>query len=135
VAIATSQLRTDLKGLAFISPWLVGFTVFTAIPIGLSLYYSFAIIRLLRPPVFNGLKNYRHLLADPVFWRTIRITALYAIAAVPIGMAAALTIAILLNTKVFGLSLYRTIIFYRHSSRRLRRPCSGCGCSMRNLVW
>jgi multiple sugar transport system permease protein len=65
------------RGLAFLSPWLIGFLGFTAFPIALSLYYSFCDYSLLQPPLFKGLANYRMLAQDPVFWKALRNTAAY----------------------------------------------------------
>jgi multiple sugar transport system permease protein len=100
-----------LKGLAFLSPWLVGFSVFTLLPIILSLYFSFCDYTLLHTPVFRGLENYRGLAGDPVFWQSLRVMAKFTLLALPLGMVVALTLALLLNVKILGQSIYRTIIF------------------------
>src|SRR5213593_4158958 len=68
---ARSELRALLRGLAFLSPWLVGFIAFTLVPIALSLYYSFCRYSLLQPPLFKGAENYRDLAGDPVFWKVL----------------------------------------------------------------
>jgi len=106
-----SETRDFLRGMAFISPWLVGFLAFTLIPIGLSLYYSFCDYSLLQPPLFKGLANYRLLARDSVFWKVVFNTAIYALMALPLGMVVALGAAMLLNMKLRGQSIYRTIIF------------------------
>jgi len=100
-----------LRGLVFLSPWLIGFFAFTLVPIALSLYYSFCDYSLLQPPLFKGLNNYRLLAQDPVFWKVVLNTAIYALMALPLGMIVALGVAMLLNLKIRGLSIYRTIIF------------------------
>lgn len=97
--------------MAFLSPWLIGFLGFTIIPVALSLYYSFCDYSLLQPPLFKGFDNYRMLGQDPVFWKALGNTALYALMALPLGMVAALSVAMLLNSKVRGVSIYRTIVF------------------------
>ncbi len=97
--------------MAFLSPWLIGFFVFTLVPIVLSLYYSFCDYSLLQPPLFKGLRNYRMLCEDPVFWKVVTNTAIYAAMALPLGLIAALIMAMLLNMKIGGQSIYRTIIF------------------------
>ena len=107
--------RTDrrdlLKGLAWVSPWLVGFTLFTALPIGLSVYYSLCDYPLLQRPVFTGTENYRGLAGDPVFWQTIGNTAYYAAVALPASLILALGLALLLNVRVPGQAVYRTLVF------------------------
>lgn len=102
------QLR---KGLAFISPWIIGFLTFLVIPIILSFYYSFCDYSLLQSPAYIGGENYKELMADPVFWKSVRNTLVYAVLALPAGLMVALGLAILLNQKVPGQSVYRTIIF------------------------
>ena len=108
-----SEFRALIRGLAFLSPWLIGLFTFTLIPIGVSLYYSFCRYSLLQPepPVFKGLVYYTDLLHDPVFWKAVGNTAIYAVMALPLGVILTIGIAMLLNLKIRGLSLYRTIVF------------------------
>jgi len=104
--------RQDLlKGLMFISPWIIGFAVFTALPVYLSFQYSLSDYTLLQPPVYEGLSNYRDLAHDPVFWKTLENTLYYAAAALPLAMVISIGLALLLNAKIKGQSIYRTIIF------------------------
>ena len=105
------ERRNLVKGLAFISPWILGFCAFTLLPIILSFYFSLCDYALLQPPVFRGLENYRTLAHDPVFWKSLQVTLNFALLALPLGMIFALALALLLNVKVWGLSIYRTIIF------------------------
>jgi multiple sugar transport system permease protein len=106
------QRRDLLTGLLFISPWLVGFSLFLAYPIVMSLYYSFCDFSVLQPPRFIGLENYRQLLGDDVFVRfALPNTLLYAMGAIPLGILLSLSIAMLLNTGVRGMPVYRTIFF------------------------
>lgn len=108
---ARSQAGEAIKGYAFISPWLIGFLVFTLLPIVLSLYYSFCDYSLLQPPVFRGLENYRQLATDPLFWQAMRNTFYYAALAVPLGLVTALCAAMLLNANIRGQAVYRAIVF------------------------
>lgn len=107
--------RTDrrnlVKGLAFISPWLVGFCLFTALPVALSLYYSLCDYSLLQDPLFVGATNYRMLMGDSVFWKALGNTFYYALLAIPCSMAVSLGLAMLLNLRAAGQPVYRTIIF------------------------
>ena len=105
------ESRAVLRGLAFLSPWLIGFLVFTLVPVALSLYYSFTDYTLLQPPIFTGTENYHTLTSDPVFWKVLRNTFVYGAVALPLGMMAALGVAMLLNNKVRGVTIYRTIVF------------------------
>ncbi len=106
-----SDTKNLIKGLGFLSPWLIGFSVFTLLPISLSLYYSFCNYPLLQAPVFVGLGNYRGLLHDAIFWKVNFNTFLYAILSLPAGLLLALILALLLNVKIRGQSIYRTLIF------------------------
>src|SRR5579862_3114760 len=87
-------------GLAFISPWLLGFLVFTAGPMLTSLWLSFTKYDL-HSMEFVGAENYRRLLfTDPLFWKALSNTLIYAAISVPLGIAGSLGVAILLNQKV-----------------------------------
>src|SRR5690242_18677606 len=106
-----SETQNFFKGMAFISPWLIGFAVFTVVPVALSFYYSFCQYAFIQSPVFIGTENYRGLMHDPQFGQVLFNTAYYSILALPLGLAIALGVALLLNTKISGQSIYRTIIF------------------------
>ena len=100
-----------LTAYLFASPWIVGFCVFLLYPLAASIYYSFCDYSVLRPPVWIGAANYVGLLHDEVFWTTLKNTASYAVIALPLGLAVALGLALLLNTKVRGMAVYRTLFF------------------------
>lgn len=97
--------------LLFASPWLAGLCVFTGGPIIVSFIYSFCRYDVLSPALWVGFDNYRQLFhEDPLFWRSLWNTA-YMMLGIPIGMAVGLGIAMLLNTDVFGLKVYRTLFY------------------------
>jgi multiple sugar transport system permease protein len=102
------------KGMAFVSPWIVGFAVFTAIPIGMSFYYSFCDYSLTiarRAPLWVGLDNYRQLMHDDLFWKSLGNTMYYAAMALPAGMLVSLGLALMLNANIRGQTIYRAVIF------------------------
>jgi multiple sugar transport system permease protein len=105
------QVRAVAIGWAFLSPWLIGFLVFTLVPIALSLYYSFCRFSLLQPPLVKGMENYHSLASDPIFWKVLYNTAMYALFALPLGMIAALGVAMLLNSNIRGVTIYRALVF------------------------
>ncbi len=107
----STERKNLLKGLAFCSPWLLGFCFFTALPLALSFYYSFCDYSLLQDPLFIGTENYRQLYHNEDFWKTLRNTFYYASLALPLGIIMALCAAMLLNVKTRGTSIYRTIVF------------------------
>lgn len=107
-----TQVRNNLKGLAFISPWLVGFTVFTLYPIIASGYYSLTRYDVLRPPRFIGAENYVELFAkDEIFWIVVGNTLFLVFIGVPAGLLTAFLLATLLNRNMRGRPIFRTIFF------------------------
>ena len=98
-------------GFIFASPWLLGFCVFLLYPLIASIYFSFCDYSVLKAPIFVGLDNYKALWGDEVFWIALKNTLLYAVVALPAGMATAIILAMLLNAKVKGMAIYRTIFF------------------------
>jgi multiple sugar transport system permease protein len=109
--MARTERRALLLGLAFISPALVGFVVFALWPIVQSLYYSFTDYDVLQPPYFVGLENYRDLLDDRVFGVATRNTLYMVAIGLPIHLLFDFLMALLLNTKIRGLAIYRTIFY------------------------
>ncbi len=108
----TLSERTNLRnGLLFCLPWLIGVSLFLFYPLMSALYYSMCDYSVLLPPVFIGLGNYIDLVQDALFWKGLWNTAYYAVGAVSLGVVMSLTLALLLNTKVKGLAVYRTIFF------------------------
>lgn len=100
-----------LRGWLFASPWVIGFGVFLLYPLAASIYYSLCDYSVLRAPVYIGLDNYKALFEDPVFWKALSNTAIYAAMAVPLTLITSLGLALLLNSRVKGMSFYRTIFF------------------------
>lgn len=104
--------RNDVAGLACISPWLLGFLVFTAGPMIASLVISFHSWSLLSAPAWVGLENYTRILVDdPLFTVSLWNTAWYVLFSVPTGILLALGLAMLLNRRVPGMGFFRTVVF------------------------
>lgn len=105
--------RQDFRnGLLFATPWLVGCGVFIAYPIVASLYYSFCAYDAIRPPQWVGLENYRRLFfEDDLFWKALWNTLYMVVFGLPVGLAAALGVALLLNQKLKGMAFYRTLYY------------------------
>ena len=95
-----------------ISPWLIGFAVFTALPLGLSAYFSFTKYDILTPPEWVGFANYDRLLSDDrLFPIALRNTFVYALMLVPLDVGTALGAALLLNKARTMQGFFRTIYY------------------------
>ncbi|NPV79438.1 MAG: sugar ABC transporter permease [Firmicutes bacterium] len=100
------------NGLLFVSPWIIGFVLFTLYPILSSLYYSFTEYNIMRAPVWVGLANFAELFThDELFWTSLYNTVYYTVFSVPLGLIASVAIALLLNMKVGGMAFYRTVYY------------------------
>ena len=105
-------MKKNLLGYAFLSPWLIGFLVFTLIPFVVSIYLSFTRYEVVSSPVWVGTANYGEMFSrDPIFWKALVITLKYAAVAVPLGTVAGVGLALLLNADIRGMSVYRTLFF------------------------
>lgn len=98
-------------GLAWISPWIIGFLLFMVVPAVMSLYYSLTDYTLLEGPVYVGLDNYRELLTDRLFATAIRNTLLFAAGSVVLSTALSVILAVLLEQRLRGVELVRAIVF------------------------
>lgn len=96
---------------AFLSPWIIGFIVFTAGPMLASLVISFTDYDILSSPGFVGLDNYRELFSDPDIVRSLGNTVFYTVLHVPLAMAISLALALLLVRLARGSGFFRTIIY------------------------
>jgi multiple sugar transport system permease protein len=110
-ALSLAERREERWGLLLVSPWLIGFAVFMAGPILLSLLLSLSRwqgITALSEARFVGLANYAELFwHDARFARSLRVTVYYTLLAVPLGQAAALAAALLMAQKLPGIHLLR----------------------------
>jgi multiple sugar transport system permease protein len=105
--------RHNLAGYTFIAPWLICFFAFTLIPMVASLYLAFTDYDILSAtPHWVGLRNLQRMFfEDPRYWRSVRATFYYVMIAVPMRLAFALGVAMLLNTYRRGVSVYRAIYY------------------------
>jgi len=108
---ATLQRAETLAGLAFISPWFIGFVIFTAGPMVASLVLSLTDYNILQPPKFVGLANYQQMLADPKLLLSLSNSIFYAIIQVPVSILIALTLAMILNRVGKAAGFFRTAFY------------------------
>lgn len=99
-------------GYLLIAPWLFGFGLMWLLPMLISIYYSFTDFNLLNSPRIIGLANYTRIFTqDKTFWQALKVTFTYVLFLVPLRLAFALFVAMLLNKNHKGLGLYRTLYY------------------------
>jgi len=103
--------REALECYLFISLAMIGFLVFQVIPIVTSAYLSLTDSKLIGTPHWIGLRNYVQMGQDPLFWQSLKVTTLYAVVAVPLGLATSLLLAMLMNQKIRGVTIFRTVYY------------------------
>ncbi|MEU7588136.1 sugar ABC transporter permease [Micromonospora sp. NPDC049230] len=105
--------RSDerVAGYLFLSPWIVGVLLLTLGPMLASLYLSFTDYDLFDTPRWIGLDNYQRMFEDARWLKSVRVTALYVALAVPIKLACALAVAMLLNNERRGRAFYRAAFY------------------------
>ena len=101
----------NLVGLAFASPWLFGLIMFTSVPMLYSLYLSFTKFDGLGSPVWYGINNYVNMFQDSTFWKSVGITFQYVFILVPLRLAVALGVAMILASNHRAIGLYRTVYY------------------------
>ena len=110
---ATSrEWRNFLLGVAFASPWIIGFLGFTLYPVGSALYYSFTRYDLVRDPVWIGVQNYVAFADDPDFKLVVGNTLWWVLISSPLGVLSAFLMALLLNSRIILRSFFRSIFFF-----------------------
>lgn len=101
-----------IQGYLFILPWLFGMLVFTLGPLIFSLIGSFTNYDVTSRMDFVGLDNYRRMFtSDPLFWTALGNTLYYVVISVPASILAALFVALLMNQKIPGIRVFRTIYY------------------------
>lgn len=125
---SSARRRETVAALAFLAPNFIGFLVFTSIPVVISLFMSFTHWNIFKSPTWVGFENFRSLLGfhyegaqpapnDPFFWQYVYNTV-YLMIGIPIGMMGSLLVALMMNQKLKGIVVFRTIYF-------LPAVCSG----------
>src|SRR5215210_4911220 len=103
--------RESLWAYALIAPWTIGFVIFTLGPMLASLFFSFTEYDIVSAPRWIGLTNYKNLFHDHLFWHSLDVTFKYAVIALPLGLVVSYMIAVLLNQKISGINIWRTVYF------------------------
>ncbi|MFZ6992777.1 carbohydrate ABC transporter permease [Curtobacterium sp. RRHDQ66] len=103
--------RDDKAAAVFLAPWLIGMVGITLGPILASLYLSFTNYNLLQNPTFTGLTNIQRMVEDTNLGSSLVVTLVYTVVSVPLQLAAALLVAVLLDRGMRGLSFYRSVLY------------------------
>ena len=111
VPAARRRMRDGRAAVLFLSPWLLGLVLLIGVPIVMMVVVSLTDWSLTSTPRFIGLDNYARMLTDHRFSQSISVTVRYVVLSVPLFMATGLGLALLLNSKVPGIGLFRTILF------------------------
>lgn len=106
------RLGAQLAPYAFLSPWLIGLIVFVLGPMAASLYLSMTDYNFLQPPEWVGFENYLQMFtSDPRYLKAVGVTAFYVAVSVPLQLAFALALAMLLDRAIAGVSVYRAVFY------------------------
>lgn len=103
--------KESTAGVIFTLPFIIGFLLFLIVPLGISLYYAFCDYGILTPAVFSGLKNFRTMMEDELFWKSLGITVFYSVVSVPLKLVFALLVAILFQKTTKATGLYRALYY------------------------
>jgi multiple sugar transport system permease protein len=103
--------KRAIIGYVFISPFILGFLLWFLIPAAIAVWLTFTDWNLIRPPRFIGVDNIVKLLNDSLFWQSLKVTSIYTLVSVPLGLFFGFCLALLMNTKVRGIAIFRTLYY------------------------
>ena len=111
----SKSIKNSAVAYSFIAPNLIGFSIFTLIPMAFALALGFMQWNLADNSfTFVGLDNFARMRTDHLFWPSLRNTFQFTIISVPLTMILALSLALLLNNKIKGRSIFRSLMFFPH---------------------
>ncbi|MBN1815510.1 MAG: sugar ABC transporter permease [Anaerolineae bacterium] len=100
-----------MVGYIFIGPFILGFLLWFLIPALTSLWMAFQNWNMIKPPEFAALDNFTSIASDKLFWQALKVTTVYTAISVPLNVVVAFALAMLMNTKVRGIAVFRTIFY------------------------
>ena len=103
--------KKNAVGYFFLGPWLIGLIGLSVIPMISSLYLSFTNYDMFTTPKWIGLDNYTHMIDDPKYLTSVKVTLTYVLFSVPLQLLFALAVALLLNRGLRGLKIYRAAYY------------------------
>ena len=108
---APATRRDGRAAIVFLAPWMIGVLLITAGPMFASLFLSFTEYSLLSPPEWIGAENYADMLSDTRLQKSLLVTFTYVFVSVPLQLAAALVLALVLDRGIRGLAIYRSAFY------------------------
>ncbi len=108
---ARGRRRQEVAAHVFMTPWLVGLLAVSALPMLASLYLAFTDYNVLSSPEFIGTDNFARIVGDDRFWNSVRVTLTYVVVSVPLQLAFALLLALVLDKGLRGLTFYRSVFY------------------------
>lgn len=105
------ERRNFINGVLFTLPAIIGLIGFTFYPVIRAAYYSFTEYSIIQEPKWVGMENYTTLFEDPLFLKSLWNTFYFVCAAVPLQVIVAFSLALLLNVKVRGQAVFRTLFY------------------------
>lgn len=107
----SAKRREALTFYIVVAPWIIGFLLFTVVPIIYSVYISFTEWTMLSSPQWVGLDNFREMVRDPDIKHSLWVTTKYSLISVPLRMTIALLMAMLLNEATHFVGVFRTAFY------------------------
>jgi multiple sugar transport system permease protein len=103
--------RRIIVGYIFIAPFMLGFVLWFLIPALTSVWMAFQNWNMITPPKFIGLDNFKKIATDKLFWQSLKVTTIYTAVSVPLSLVVAFLLALLMNVKVRGIAVFRTLYY------------------------
>lgn len=103
--------RRTITGYLFISPFILGFTFWFLIPALVAVWLTFTDWNLISPPKYVGFQNIARLGSDKLFWQSLKVTTNFTLISVPLGLVLGFVLALLMDTKIRGISFFRTVYY------------------------
>ena len=107
----TAKSRRAVTGYLFVSPFILGFLLWFLVPALVAVWLTFFDWNMIQDPTYVGLDNFREIFRDRLFIQSLKVTSYYTLVSVPLSLVLAFLIALLLNAKVRGMAVFRTIYY------------------------
>jgi len=107
----TPRGRNTITGYLFLSPFILGVLFWVLYPAMMAAWLTFQNWNLITPAKYVGLGNFQTMVNDPLFWQSLKVTSIFTFFSVPLSLIMSFLMAMLINTKVRGIALFRTIYY------------------------